>query len=48
MINSELVIFVTPTVYDAQSEFNKQRVERRKIMLDQFKKNIGEEDLILD
>ncbi|OGT31673.1 MAG: hypothetical protein A2W28_09160 [Gammaproteobacteria bacterium RBG_16_51_14] len=46
--NTELVIFVTPTIYDSNSEFNRQRVERRKIILEQFKKNTDEKDLILD
>lgn len=45
---TELVIFVTPTVYDARSQFNQERVQRRDIILDQFKKNIKREDLILD
>lgn len=45
---TELVIFVTPTVFDARSEFNQERVERREKMLEQFKSNVKREDIILD
>lgn len=45
---TELVIFVTPTVYDAKSEFNQSKVRRRQEMFDDFKKKIDKEDLILD
>ncbi len=45
---TELVIFVTPTVYDAKSEFNKRKVNRRQQMFDNFKQSIEREDLILD
>ncbi len=45
---TELVIFVTPTVYDAKSDLNQSKVRRRQEMFDMFKKNIEREDLILD
>lgn len=45
---TELVIFVTPTVYDAKSEFNRRKVNRRQEMFDTFKNAIEREDLILD
>ena len=45
---TELVIFVSPTVYDAQSQFNQDRLQHREDLLERFKKNIGREDLILD
>jgi len=45
---TELVIFVTPTVYDAKSEFNKNKVRRRQEMFEDFKEKIANEDLILD
>lgn len=45
---TELVIFVTPTVFDAKSEFNQEKVKHRDELLDRFKKNVKREDLILD
>ena len=45
---TELVIFVSPTVYDAKSQFNQNKVNRRQEMFDQFKEKIDKEDLILD
>ncbi|MDX1519654.1 MAG: pilus assembly protein N-terminal domain-containing protein [Gammaproteobacteria bacterium] len=45
---TELVIFVTPTVYDAKSQLNQHRVGRRQEMFDKFKNAIEREDLILD
>ena len=45
---TELVIFVTPTVYDAKSEFNQSKVRRRQEMFDDFKSKIERDDLILD
>ncbi|MCG8324774.1 MAG: pilus assembly protein N-terminal domain-containing protein [Thiotrichales bacterium] len=45
---SELVIFVTPTVYDANSQLNQHRVGRRQHMFDKFKDSIERDDLILD
>ena len=45
---SELVIFVTPTVYDARSEFNQERVQRREKLIEQFKTNTKRDDLIID
>ncbi|HTT07936.1 MAG TPA: pilus assembly protein N-terminal domain-containing protein [Gammaproteobacteria bacterium] len=44
---SELVIFVTPTVYDATSDLNKERVERRKQLIDKFRKAVDQDDLQL-
>jgi len=45
---TELVIFVTPTVYDAKSEFNQRQVRRREELFEDFKEKIANEDLILD
>src|SRR5690606_33427597 len=45
---TELVIFVTPTVFDAESEFNKQKIERRNQMVETFKANAKYEEFILD
>src|SRR5690606_27755231 len=45
---TELVIFVTPTVFDAESEFNKQKVERRDRMVETFKENAHYDDFIVD
>jgi Flp pilus assembly protein, secretin CpaC len=45
---TELVIFVTPTVYDAKSEFNQEKVESRDKMIEQFRNNVKRDDLILD
>jgi type II secretory pathway component GspD/PulD (secretin) len=45
---TELVIFVTPTVYDAKSELNQERVQRREILIEQFKTAVEKDDLIID
>ncbi len=45
---TELVIFVTPTVFDAKSEFNQERVQRREKLIEQFKTNAKKDDLIID
>lgn len=45
---TELVIFVTPTVFDAKSEFNQEKVKHRDELLERFKKNTNREDLIID
>ena len=47
--NTELVIFLTPTVYDAGSEVNQAYVRRRQEQLDTWAERIDEKDLeILD
>jgi pilus assembly protein CpaC len=46
--DNDLVIFVTPTVFDANSDINKKEVGKRQQMIDTFKKNTDQEDLILD
>ena len=43
--DTELVIFVTPTVYDSNSAFNQEKVNRRQKMMDAFQDRT---DLILD
>lgn len=53
---SELVIFVTPTVYDAKSEYNQKNVQHRRDLIDRFSENVELDkktfvdrgDLILD
>lgn len=45
---TELVIFVSPTVFDAESDLNKQKVQRREQVFETFKKNAELNDLILD
>jgi len=45
---TELVIFVTPTVFDAKSQFNRDRVNRSKELIDTFERNVDHGDLILD
>lgn len=45
---TELVIFVTPTVFDAKSQFNRDRVNRSRELIDTFEKNVDRDDLILD
>ncbi|HSR63701.1 MAG TPA: pilus assembly protein N-terminal domain-containing protein [Gammaproteobacteria bacterium] len=45
---TELVIFVTPTVFDAKSKFNRDSVNRSKELIDTFEKNVDRGDLILD
>ncbi len=44
----ELVIFVTPTVYDAKSEFNQEKVKLREQLLERFKTNVQRDDLIIE
>lgn len=44
---SELVIFVTPTVVDANDAANKARVERQRALLEQFKQAIDSEEIQL-
>lgn len=46
--DNDLVIFVTPTVFDANSEINRNEIGKRQQFIDTFKKNIDQEDLILD
>ncbi len=43
---SQLVIFVTPTIYDADAELNKQELQREKNMIEHFKSNTGFNDII--
>ena len=45
---TELVIFVTPTVFDAKSQFNQERIQRRVELIEQFKKHVDRDDYILD
>ena len=45
---TELVIFVTPTIYDASSDLNQKAVKRREEMFDVFQENIERDDLLLD
>lgn len=44
----ELVIFVTPTVFDSESDFNAEKVKRREELIETFKKNSEYKDLIMD
>ena len=46
--DNDLVIFVTPTVFDADSDINKSEVNKRQQMIDTFKKNTDQDDLIID
>jgi pilus assembly protein CpaC len=45
---TEMVIFVTPTVFDAKSEFNQKNVNRRRELIDEFseKTEIDKERII--
>ncbi|GMR08484.1 MAG: pilus assembly protein N-terminal domain-containing protein [Gammaproteobacteria bacterium] len=45
---SELVIFVTPTVYDANSAENKKNIKIRERLMNTFTKNVDQGDNILD
>jgi len=45
---TELVIFVTPTVFDAKSKYNQDNINRGKELIDTFEKNVDRGDLILD
>jgi pilus assembly protein CpaC len=42
---TELVIFVTPTVFDAGSELNNQELERKTRLIEDFKEAINEKNL---
>ncbi len=44
-VERELVIFVTPTVFDAHSEINQAYLRRREENINKFKEAIGEPDL---
>ncbi|MFT4564837.1 MAG: pilus assembly protein CpaC [Gammaproteobacteria bacterium] len=44
-VERELVIFVTPTVFDAESELNQSYLRRREDNIKQFKESVGEPDL---
>jgi pilus assembly protein CpaC len=44
-VERELVIFVTPTVFDAQSELNQAHLRRREDNINQFKESVDEPDL---
>ena len=43
---SQLVIFVTPEIYDADSEINKAEIERQKAMIASFKSQTGLKEII--
>lgn len=45
---TELVIFVTPTVFDAKSQFNQERVQRRDDLIKLFKEKVDRDDVIID
>ena len=45
---SELVIFVTPTVFDAKSQFNQDAVRRRIDLIEQFQHKVDRDDAIID
>lgn len=45
---TELVIFVTPTVFDAKSQYNQKRIQRSQELIDTFEKNVDRGDLIID
>ncbi len=45
---SELVIFVTPTVFDAKSQFNQDSVRRRQELIEQFMEKVDRDDVIID
>ncbi len=45
---TELVIFVTPTVFDAKSQFNQENVQRRQELIDLFKEKVDRDDVIID
>ncbi|MEM6998599.1 MAG: pilus assembly protein N-terminal domain-containing protein [Pseudomonadota bacterium] len=46
--DNDLVIFVTPTIFDANSDINKSEIQPRQQMIDTYKKNTDQEDLIID
>ncbi len=45
---TELVIFITPTVFDAKSQFNQDSVQRRQDLIKEFTERINRDDVILD
>ncbi|MCK5497830.1 MAG: pilus assembly protein N-terminal domain-containing protein [Gammaproteobacteria bacterium] len=45
---TELVIFITPTVFDAKSQFNRDNVQRSQDLINEFTERIDREDVILD
>jgi len=45
---TELVIFVTPTVFDAQSQFNQDLIEKGEALINEFKGRVDRDDVILD
>lgn len=45
---TELVIFVTPKVFDAKSQFNQERVQRREDLIEHFKGKVDRDEVILD
>lgn len=45
---TELVIFVTPTVFDAKSQFNQERIQRRDDLIKLFKEKVDRDDVIID
>jgi hypothetical protein len=44
-VERELVIFVTPTVFDAHSEINQAYLRRREDNINAFKEAVDEPDL---
>jgi len=45
---TELVIFITPTVFDAKSQFNRDNVQRRQDLINEFTQRVDRDDVILD
>jgi len=45
---TELVIFVTPTIFDAKSQFNQERIQRRDDLIQLFKEKVDRDDVIID
>ncbi len=45
---TELVIFVTPKVFDAKSQFNQEKVQRREDLIEHFKGKVNRDEVILD
>ncbi|MCP3850579.1 MAG: hypothetical protein GY694_10130 [Gammaproteobacteria bacterium] len=43
---TQLVVFVTPVIYDADSELNKQEIAREKSLIDSFSTKTGIEDIV--
>jgi pilus assembly protein CpaC len=44
--NTQLVIFVTPTVYDADSDINKNHLQQEKKLLDKFQSKLGLREIV--